>query len=115
MEKTKLMASIEIPDGLLDILQDFGDTHDLARTAVRRYVVELTAKKMEEFKNAIEIMESKYGCDYKSFISLSVNKDFREKVLNKHNDWKKDLLIWEKNTEELSLWVERVAKLIHDY
>jgi len=64
MEKMKLMASIEIPDSLLDILQDFGDTHDLARTAVRRYVVELTAKKMEEFKNAIEIMESPRSFPY---------------------------------------------------
>jgi len=109
------MASVDIPDGLLDILKDFGDTHDLTRTAVRRYVVELTTRKMEEFKNAIEAMEAKYGCDYKSFITMSVNKDFREKVLKKQNEWKRDLLDWEKNTENLSMWVERVAQLIHDF
>lgn len=110
-----LMASVEIPDDYLEVLKDFGNTHELAKTAVKRYVVELTTKKMEQFKNAINAMESKYGCDYKSFITLSVNKDFREKILLKSTDWKDDLLTWEKNTENLSLWVQRVAKLIHDF
>jgi hypothetical protein len=109
------MASVDIPDGYLEILKDFGDTHELSRTAVRRYAVELTTRKMEEFKNAIDVMESKYGCDYKSFISLSVKKDFREKVLMPNKEWKSDLLLWEKNTQELSVWVERVAKLIQEF
>ncbi len=109
------MASIEIPDDYLKILEDFGNIDELAKAALKRYVVELTTEKMKEFKNSIDVMESKYGCDYKSFITLSVNKDFREKVLLTNDDWKKDLLSWEKNTEELSLWVQRVAKLIHDF
>ena len=109
-----LMASIEIPDDYLKILEDFGKIDELAKTAIKCYTVNLASKQMEQFKQGINAMESKYGCDYKSFITLSVNKDFREKVLLKDPDWKKDLLSWEKDTENLSIWVERVAKLIHD-
>ena len=108
------MASVEIDDDYLAILKDFGNIDELARTAIKRYVVELASKKMGQFKDAIDVMEAKYGCDYKSFITLSVNPDFREKVLLKNDKWKEDLLDWEKNTENLSLWVERVARLIHD-
>jgi hypothetical protein len=108
------MASVEIPDDYLAILEDFGNIDDLAKIAIKHHVIELTTKKMEEFKDAINVMESKYGCDYKSFITLSVNKDFREQVLLKNDNWKADLLLWEKNTENLSTWVERVARLIHD-
>lgn len=108
------MASIEIPDDHLAILGDFGNVDELIRTAIRRYVVELASKRMEEFKDAIDAMESRYGCDYRSFINLSTNPDFREKVLQKNEGWKEDLLAWQKNTEHLSLWVERVARLIHD-
>jgi hypothetical protein len=108
------MASIEIPDDYLEVLEDFGEIDELAKTAIKCYTVELASKQMEKFKQGIEDMESKYGCDYKSFITLSVNKDFREKVLLKNSEWKQDLLEWEKNTENLSLWVERLAKLIHD-
>lgn len=108
------MASVEIPDDYLNILNDFGNVDELTKTAIKRYVVELASKKMELFKDAIDVMESKYGCDYKSFITLSVNTNFREKVLLKNEKWKEDLLDWEKNTENLSIWVERVARLIHD-
>ena len=108
------MASIEIPDVHLEVLKDFGEIDNLAKTAIKCYAVELATKQMEQFKKGINAMESKYGCDYKSFITLSVNKDFREKVLLKNSEWKKDLLSWEKDTENLSIWVERVAKLIHD-
>ena len=108
------MATIEIPDDYLEILRGFGEIDDLAKTAIKCYAIELATKKMEQFKEGINAMESKYGCDYKSFISLSVNKDFREKILLKKLEWKKDLLDWEKDTENLSLWVERVARLIHD-
>lgn len=110
-----LMASIEIPDDYLEVLEDFGDIDDLARTAIKCYAVELATKKMEQFKTGINAMESKYGCDYKSFITLSVNKDFREQVLLQNAEWKQDLLHWEKDTENLSTWVERVARLIHGY
>ena len=106
------MASVEIPENYLEILSDFGDTTELAKTAVRRYSIELATKKMDEYKNIIEKMESKYGCDYKSFISLSVNNEFRKKVLKIQKDWKKDLMIWEENTEKLSHWVGHVARLM---
>ena len=109
---------------LISIFEKFGKVNLTAskaaeifsrRTVGAALIFSNSTKKMKEFKNSINSMESKYGCDYKSFITLSVNKDFREKILLTNDDWKKDLLSWEKNTEELSLWVQRVAKLIHDF
>ena len=106
------MATVEIPDNYLEVLNDFGEIHDLIRTAVKSYAVELATGKMEEYKNAIEAMESKYGCDYKRFITLSVNQDFREKVLKRNSEWKDDLRAWEKCTQDFSIWVERITQLI---
>ncbi len=107
------MASVEIPESCLEVLAEFGDVQELTRNAIKRYIIELATQKMEEFKTAIDAMESKYGCDYRTFISLSVQPDFRSKVLDIHKDWKKDLLTWERNTQNLSMWVVKVA-CIHE-
>ena len=108
------MASVEIPDKYITILKDFGEIQELVSTAIRHYVVELVTRKLEEYKNIIEAMESKYGCDYKTFVSFSSNEEFRDELKERHSEWKEDLMKWEESTQALSVWIEKIAKIAQE-
>jgi len=109
------MASVEIPDKYITILNDFGEIQELVSTAIRHYVVELVTRKLEEYKNIIEAMESKYGCDYKTFISFFSSEQFQEELSERHAEWKKDLVRWEESTQALSRWIEKIAKIAQEF
>jgi len=108
------MKTISIRDNYAKVLTALGELQPSVELALQRYIIEQITSKVAELREKDSSFQSKYGCDYPTFIRR-VGKDeefviHMEKSINKM--WETDQAEWEfchKGTED---WIQTLRSIL---
>jgi len=108
------MKNVSIRDNYAEVLTTLGELQTCVDLALQRYIIEQISSKIAELRERDSSFQSKYGCDYPTFIQrISKDEAFVihiEKSISKM--WEMDQAEWEfchKGTED---WMQRLRNIL---
>ncbi|MDM8524204.1 hypothetical protein QUF80_12610 [Desulfococcaceae bacterium HSG8] len=108
------MKTISVRDNYAEVLTALGELQTSVDLALQRYIIEQITFKVTEFREKDSSFQSKYGCDYPTFIQrIGKDEEFVihiEKNINQM--WETDQAEWEfchKGTED---WIQRLQSIL---
>jgi len=111
----KKFNTIEIKNNYAEILYAMGnDLQSAANRALQRYLIELITDKISEFRKKETDFQTRYGCDYPTFINrISENEEFVlqiEKNISKL--WEIDQAEWEFCYKGIDDWTKKLQNIL---